>query len=494
MPFEGVPRDESRPLPANAEAEQGLLGSLLIANPAYERVAAFLRPHHFADEVHGRIYEATVRLIERGVVANPVTLRNLFDGDGALQAIGGGAYLARLAQSAVTVINAEHYGRAIVDCWRRRELIGLADLLDRQARAVDLDAPTDTIITAAAGALDALQEAEAANGDGSTRRHAADAALRSLEAAQRAYQAPGQLAGLSTGLNAIDDRLGGLVAGDLIIAGGATGQGKTNLGCTLALNAAQAGAGVAFFSGEMPGDQIGQRFLARLSGVSAHNQRRGAIDRDGWDALMLAHEKLRGLPVHIDDRALSLSRIRGTVRDLRRRRQDVSLIVIDYLQLMGGDEAGMTMFDRVSAAAAGLKAIGKQMGVPVVALAQLNRGPEQREDKRPVLGDLRASGDIENFADQAILIFRQEPYLARAEPVQRADEDPMRFDKRHSEWSMALSASRGEAELIVAKNRHGPVGSARVGFDAARSCFTSERGGYGHAAGAHHQDADLFTG
>lgn len=484
MPFEGITHDDS--LPSNIEAEQGVLAAILLNNAAHASVAEFLKPEHFSNAGLGRLYHGAARLIERGVVANAITLRNMFDDDPAFAEYGAGRYLAELVANAVTIIGAEGYGRIIVDCWRRRELIAVADTLRQQAKRVDLDQPTDDIITATSGALDALQVQEAADGGGSL-RNAADTALASLEAAQRAYQQPGTLAGISTGIGALDDKMGGLVATDLTVAGGPPGSGKTNFGCTLALNAARDGEGVAFFSGEMPADQIAQRFLARLSGVSAHNQRRGNIDRDGWESLIAAQGVLRAMPVHIDDRPLSLSRIRGTVRDLRRRKHPVSLVIADYLQLIDADQANMTRFDRVTAVAVGLKKLAKQLGVAVVALAQMNnRNIEARDDKRPMLSDLRDSGEIENAADTILLIHRAEPYLVRAEPAQRMDEDPMRFDKRHSEWSMALAASRGAAEIIIAKARHGPIGVARIGFDAQRSCFTADKGEHWNAAGEHH--------
>lgn len=487
-PLREPPSEPSIP-PVNTEAEQALIGAIFINPIAYGRVSGFLLPEHFANAVHGRIYAAIGKLIDRGVTANPVTLKNLFDQDGALAEIGGAQYLARLAESAVTIINAEHYGRAIHDLHLRRELINIGQDIVSAGYLHDLDDPATKQIERAEAALMALTVGAATTVAG----HASDASLRALHATQAAYQTPGKLAGLTTGLDGLDQRLGGLAIGNLIVAGGATGQGKTNLGCALALNASEAGIPSIIFSGEMPAEEIGQRLLARLSGVSAHNQRRGAVEPSEWPTLVKAQQQLTMLPLHIDDAPLTLGHIRSMIRDLRHRRHAIQLVVIDYLQLIRlNDQGRHTRFDEVSAAAAGLKALAKQLGVAVVALAQLGRGVDQREDKRPILSDLRMSGDIENFADIVMLIFRQEPYLARAEPVQRANENSLDFDRRHSEWSLALSASRGRAEIIIPKNRHGPTGSVRVGFDAARSTFTNEQH-YGERYGGG-QGSDLFTG
>src|SRR5438105_4059154 len=381
--------------PANIEAEQALLGAILINNTAHSRVAEFLMQEHFGNAVHGRIYAAISRLIERGQIANPVTLKNLFDQDGALAEIGGAQYLARLAEAAVTIINAEHYGRTI---------------------------------------------------------H-------------------------------------GLHPSDLVILAGRPSMGKTALATNIAFNAAKSyrstrgpdgrvivedGAVVGFFSLEMSAEQLATRILAEESGTSSDRIRRGEVRREDFDKFVAASQRLAAVPLYIDDTpALSVAALRTRARRLKRQ-QGLGLIVVDYLQLMRPSVQNRVMENRVqeiSDITRGLKAIAKELDVPVLACAQLSRAVEQREDKRPMLADLRESGSIEQDADVVMFIFREEYYLSRGEPTRRPDESEDKFNDRYDRWKERCETAYGTADIIIAKQPHGPIGTVKLHFEAETTKF-----------------------
>src|SRR5881392_272633 len=472
--------------PANVEAEQALLGAILINNAAHGRVAEFLLPEHFGNAVHGRIYAAISRLIERGQIANPVTLKNLFDQDGALLEIGGAQYLAKLAESAVTIINAEHYGRTIHDLHLRRELITVGQDVVTDAFSHDLDDPAVEQIERAEAKLFELATVGQAEGG----FQAFTTALTSaITLAKAAFKRDGKTVGVATGFVDLDKKLGGLHPSDLIILAGRPSMGKTSLATNIAFGAAKAyrstrgpdgrlivedGAVVGFFSLEMSAEQLATRILAEESGVSSDRIRRGDVSHEDFDKFVQASQQLAALKLFIDHTpALSVAAVRTRARRLKRQ-QGLGLIVIDYLQLMRPSSQNRAMENRVqeiSDITRGLKALAKELGVPVLALSQLSRAVEQREDKRPMLADLRESGSIEQDADVVMFIFREEYYLARAEPSHRPDESAEKFNDRYDRWKERSEAMFGLAEIIIAKQRHGPIGTIKLHFEAETTKF-----------------------
>ena len=472
--------------PYNTEAEQALLGALLINNAAHPRVSEFLQPEHFGNAVHARIYAAMGKLIGRGQVANPVTLKNLFDQDGALAEIGGAQYLARLAGAAVTIINAEDYGRAIHDLYLRRQLIALGEDVVNDAFRHDLDDRATEQIERAEKKLFDLATAGQAEGGF---RDFAGALTSAITIAESAFKKSGKIVGVATGFVDLDKKLGGLHPSDLVILAGRPSMGKTALATNIAFNAARAykplrlpdgrlgaedGAVVGFFSLEMSAEQLATRILAEESGVSSDRIRRGDVSHEDFDRFVQASQELQALKLFIDDTpALSVPALRTRARRLMRQ-QGLGLIVVDYLQLLRPSVQVRSLENRVqeiSDITRGLKALAKELDVPVLALSQLSRADEQREDKRPMLADLRESGSIEQDADVVMFIFREEYYLSRGQPLRRADETDEKYNDRYERWQNRFNEVYGLGEVIIAKQRHGPIGTIKLHFDAETTKF-----------------------
>lgn len=470
--------------PHNFEAEQALLGAVLLSNRAYEKVSEFLRPEHFADPVHGRIFAACGKLIERGQMANPVTLKTFFEGDGGLTEIGGTPYLAQLANSVVSVINAEDYGKLVFDLHLRRELIGLGEDLVNTAFAADLDSTAmDQIGSAEAKLYDLATTGQTEGGFEDFK----SILVGAIAGAEAAHKRQGQLSGVPTGLIDMDSKLGGLHESDLLILAGRPSMGKTALATNIAFNAAYAykeevdslgrkkcvdGAITAFFSLEMSSEQLATRILAEQAEIASHKIRQGEMSNEEFERLVVAAQNLHRLPLYIDDTpALSISAVRTRARRLQRQ-HGLNLIIIDYLQLLRGSSANSeNRVQEVSEITRGLKALAKELSVPVIALSQLSRAVEQREDKRPQLSDLRESGSIEQDADVVMFVFREQYYLERAEPGQRPEESQDKFNERHSKWQERCEEVWNTAEVIIAKQRHGPVGTVRLSFQGEYTKF-----------------------
>ena len=479
-PEPGPPRTP----PYNAEAEQALLGALLLSNAAHARVAEFLAAEHFGNAVHGRIYAAIGKLIERGQIANPVTLKDLFDQDNALADIGGAVYLLRLAESAVTIINTEDYGRHIHDLYLRRQLIAVGEDVVNDAFHQDLDDPAPQQIERAEQKLFDLATA----GHSETGFQPFREALRkAVEQAEAAYKREGRLVGVGTGFRDLDDKLGGLHPSDLVILAGRPSMGKTALATNIAFNAAKAyklasstdgrpatadGAVVGFFSLEMSAEQLAARLLAEESGISSDRIRRGNVNQVNFERFVQASHQLETLRLFIDDTpALSVSGLRTRARRLMRQ-QGLGLVVVDYLQLLRPSVQARSLDNRVqeiSDITRCLKTLAKELNVPVLALSQLSRAVEQREDKRPMLADLRESGSIEQDADIVMFIFREEYYMR--EPSRHGDETEAKFNDRYEEWTRRLERAHGLSEIIIAKQRHGPLGTVKLHFDAETTRF-----------------------
>jgi replicative DNA helicase len=463
--FQNAARSQAEDIAAltSPEAEQGLLGTILRDNQTFHSVIEIIRPADFGVPVHGRIFDAISRLIDRGHVADPITLKNVFDQDGSLTEIGGSQYLARLAASAVTLLNADTYASMIKDLALRRAIVVASDELKTNAFRVSPENGPHELIEEFDWRLLEIDGGRERNapiciGDG------IDAALASAE---QTYKHGGSL-GIQTGLADLDRILGGLQPSDFIVLGGRPSMGKTGAVLSIAHNAARNGYPVLAFSLEMATKQLMARLLAG-TGLSAQDQRRGPISPLQMQLLIEEGDRLRSLPLWIDDTGnASVAHMRR--HSLRQKRQrGLSLIVVDYLQLVRG--YGENRVQEVSSVSRDLKALAKELDVPVLAAAQLSRAVEVRPDKRPLLSDLRDSGTIEQDADVIIFVFREEYYLARAEPLRKAGQSEDEHSKEFDNWAKQLAAVEGIAELIIAKQRQGETGVARARFDAERTRF-----------------------
>jgi replicative DNA helicase len=454
----------SRPPLVSAEAEQGLLGALLISNAAYERVAEFLRPEHFGLGVHGRIYAAIGKLIDDGSVADPVKLAPLFDRDEALSTSGRSRYLATLVTSAVTVINAVDYGRTIHDLYLRRELAAIGQDVIDEAHRIDLDDTGPAQIARTEAKLFALATAGQVSAGFRSFR---EVLARAIAEAEAAYKTGAPVVGVPTGLADLDRLLGGLHKSDLIVIGGRPGMGKSALGVNIAYRAAATGCPAGVFSLEMSGEQLAARILGEVSGIGADRIRRSELGADDFADFLAIGRQLGELALWIDDTpAADVAALRARARRLKRR-HGLDLIVIDYIQLLhsAGDTRGRRPENRVqeiSDITRGLKAMAKELELPVLAISQLSRAVEQREDKRPLLADLRESGSIEQDADVVMFLFREEYYLREPDPADT---------REWNEWRDRIAMVGNKGELNVAKNRHGPLGTIHLRWDHRTTRF-----------------------
>ena len=475
-PFPIGAQTRTQTLPNNLEAEQDLLGALLNDNKILDRLNDRLNAEEFHDPLHGRIFAAIQRLYGRGQLANPVTLKSYFIGDPAFEGTEIEEYLVKLADNVLSLADADDYGEEIHQSYLRRQLIHVADEMIRQARTANLDLPAETQIEEAEQRLFSLAEADSPNG-GLT--PFSGSLTRAIEMAEAASRTRGGLSGVSTGLTDLNRLLGGLQRSDLIILAGRPGMGKTALATNIAFHAATTTRSqekpqhVAFFSLEMSAEQLAIRILAERTGIDSDRIRRGQLEGADFSALVKASGEIEQAPMFIDDTpALSVSQVSSRARRLKRT-HNLGLIVVDYLQLLQAP-LGQRVDNRVqeiSAISRGLKSIAKELNVPVLALSQLSRAVEQREDKRPNLADLRESGSIEQDADVVMFVFREEYYLNKSEPDQRPEESMEHYNTRYERWKEKLEKSTGTAEIIIAKQRHGPTGVVRPNFIAAQTRF-----------------------
>lgn len=488
---DGKVTDANSPLyreqPHSLEAEQGLLGAILINNQSYEKISDFLAPPHFFDPMHARIFDAISKLIERGQIANPVTLKPFFETDAELAAVGGPQYLARLAASISSIVNIYDYGRLIHDLYMRRQLITIGEDMVNGAYDPKIEATANEQLEATEQKLFDLSSKGKVEGGPEPLR---EALIRAMQSAEAAHKSDGKIAGVATGFVDMDKKLGGLHNSDLIILAGRPSMGKTALATNLCFNVARKFAEenmgrdkprtVAFFSLEMSAEQLANRIISEDSGISSEQIRRGNISRDEFSRVIAAANALSRVPFYIDETpALSISALRTRARRLARQ-TDLGLIVIDYLQLMtlpGGFSKGDNRVQEISEITRGLKAIAKELHIPVIALSQLSRQVELREDKRPQLSDLRESGSIEQDADVVMFVYREAYYAERAEPrTQRADESEAEFYSRADQWRGQFDKIKNKAEVIIGKQRHGPIGTVDLYFDPSTTKF----GNYAH--------------
>jgi replicative DNA helicase len=470
--------------PSNVAAEQALLGALLSNNRAYERVSEFLLPDHFADPIHARIYQAIARRIEASQIADPVTLRAEFEHSGVLEEVGGTAYLAQLLTAMVGIINARDYGQAIYDAWIRRQLIEIGETVVNQAFAPEHDLDGTKQIEIAEQSLFDL----ATHGAPDTKMMVFSQALaKAIGNAEAAFRQAGHVSGLSTGLRDLDKKTGGLHPSDLLVLAGRPGMGKTALATKIAFGAAEsllanaraldpeavAKKSVVIFSLEMSSEQLANRLLSEESRVPGERIRRGEINERDFARFVAVSKKLQNLPLYIDDTpAITLSALRTRCRRLQRTR-GLALVVIDYLQLMR-PTPGVRAENRVleiSMITQGLKALAKELNIPVLALSQLSRAVESREDKRPQLSDLRESGSIEQDADAVMFVYRDEYYLQAREPKKMAFDNEEKFQTALEKWQRDMEQVHNKAELLLEKQRHGPTGKIELFFEGEFTRF-----------------------
>ena len=471
--------EPTRTAPHNIEIERQLLGAILVNNETFYRVTDFLEPTHFFVEQHRQIYEKTAHLIRAGKVASPITVKTFFPADAKFGDTPVTQYLLRLAADATTIINAEDYGRTLMDLALRRSLITVGEDMVNVAYDSPIDATPRHQIEEVERKLFSLAESGRFEGGfGSF----GDAVTLAVDMAAAAFERSGHLSGISTGLVDLDRQVGGLQSSDLIILAGRPAMGKTSLATNIAFNIAKAykadtlpdgspktvdGGVVGFFSLEMSSEQLATRILAEQSGVSSSKIRRGDIDVDQFNQLAATAQEMRALPLYIDQSGgLTIGQLSARARRLKRQR-GLDVLVIDYLQLLqgSGKRSSDSRVQEITEITTGLKALAKELNVPVLALSQLSRQVENRDDKRPQLADLRESGSIEQDADVVMFVYREEYYLKSRMPKEGSEE--------FFEWQAQMEQVAGRAEVIVGKQRHGPTGTVNLQFDAEVTRFSS---------------------
>jgi replicative DNA helicase len=466
-----------RQAPHNIEAEQALLGAILVNNDAYYRVSDFLKAEHFDEALHQQIFKVASDMIRAAKRANPVTIKTFLPADQKVGELSIAQYLARLAAESATIINAEDYARSIYDLSVRRKLISIGEDMVNIAYDAPVDLPPAGQIEDAERRL--YEIAETGKYDGGFRDFST-ALNTAIDMASAAYQREGGLSGIATGLHALDSRMGGLQPSDLVIIAGRPGMGKTSLATNIAFNIAHNWRGepaadgspqtldggiVGFFSLEMSAEQLATRIISEQSEISSSKIRRGEITEAEFEKLSFCAQEMARIPLYIDQTGgVSIAQLAARARRLKRQR-GLDVLIVDYIQLMQGSKrASENRVQEVTEITTGLKALAKELNVPIVALSQLSRQVESRDDKRPQLSDLRESGSIEQDADVVLFVFREEYYVANREPKEGTEE--------WFKWDQQLRETRGKAEVIIAKQRHGPTGSANLGFQAMFTRFT----------------------
>ncbi len=468
---------QQRLAPHNAEAERQLLGAILVNNETYYRVSDFLEPVHFFVPPHREIYEKAGQLIRAGKTASPVTLKTFFPAEAKIADLSATQFLLRLAGDAASVINAEDYGRTIQDLAIRRNLIRIGEDMVNIAFDAPIDLPPGQQIDDAERRL--FELAEKGNSDGGFVSFG-DALTETIEMAHAAYKRDGGLSGISTGLVELDRLMGGLQPSDLIVLAGRPAMGKTSLATNIACNIAQSyqneeqldgslktvnGGVVGFFSLEMSAEQLATRIISEQAEISSSKIRRGEIQEHEFEALTACAQQMQTVPLHVDQTGgISIASLVARARRLKRQK-GLDLIVVDYIQLLTGSQRrGDSRVQEITEITTGLKALAKELNVPVIALSQLSRQVESRDDKRPQLSDLRESGSIEQDADVVLFVYRDEYYLSKTEPEDGTPE--------YEVWKDKLERVKGKAEVIIAKQRHGPTGTAHLHFQGEFTRFS----------------------
>ncbi|SIS91032.1 replicative DNA helicase [Roseivivax lentus] len=464
-------------MPHSIEAEQQLLGAILTNNDIYDRVAAIISAKHFYDPVHARIYEVAAARIAQNNLASPVTLKAFMEEDEGLKELGGPAYLMRLAGAAIASFAVKDYAQMIYELAVRRDLIALGRDISAKAAKVDVASePSEQIIEAEQALYQMAEQGQAQRGFVSFLR----AVTGAVNVANAAYKREGGLSGVSTGLVDLDKKLGGLHKSDLLILAGRPSMGKTSLATNIAYNVAKAykrgtredgtegaieGGVVGFYSLEMSAEQLAARILSEAAEVPSEQIRRGDMTEEEFRRFVEAAKSLEACPLYIDDTpALPIAQLAARARRLKRT-HGLDVLMVDYLQLVRGTGKGdQNRVNEIAEISMGLKAIAKELEIPVIALSQLSRQVESREDKRPQLSDLRESGSIEQDADVVMFVFREEYYKEREKP---GDHD---LDKMAA-WQEEMERLHGRAEVIIGKQRHGPIGTVELSFEGQFTRF-----------------------
>ncbi|MHA6323482.1 replicative DNA helicase [Roseivivax sp. CAU 1753] len=463
-------------MPHSIEAEQQLLGAILTNNDVYDRVASIITAKHFYDPVHARIYEVAAARIAKNNLASPVTLKAFMEEDEGLKELGGPAYLMRLAGAAIASFAVKDYATMIYDLAVRRDLIGLGRDISSKAAKVDVASePREQIVEAEQALYRMAEQGQAEQGFQSFLR----AVTSAVNVANAAYKREGGLAGVSTGLNDLDKKLGGLHKSDLLILAGRPSMGKTSLATNIAYNVAKAykrgvrddgtegaieGGVVGFYSLEMSAEQLAARILSEAAEVPSEQIRRGDMTEEEFRRFVEAAKSLEACPLYIDDTpALPIAQLAARARRLKRT-HGLDVLIVDYLQLVRGTGRNDNRVQEIAEISMGLKAIAKELEIPVMALSQLSRQVESREDKRPQLSDLRESGSIEQDADVVMFVFREEYYKEREKP---GDHD---LDKMAA-WQEEMERLHGKAEVVIGKQRHGPIGTVELSFEGQFTRF-----------------------
>ncbi|MEM6712337.1 MAG: replicative DNA helicase [Pseudomonadota bacterium] len=466
-----------RSAPHNAEAEAGLLGAILVNNEAFYRVVDFLLPDHFFLAQHQKLFGAISELIRAGKVATPITVKSYFSDGDMMGELSMAAYLLRLHSEATSIINVVDYGGMIYEFALRRALIGIGEDMVNVAFDATPDHSADSQIETAERQLFSLAEKGRSEqgfmGFGSALEQA-------IHMATSAYQRDGHLSGMATYFKNLDARMGGLQSSDLIILAARPAMGKTSLATNIAYNVAknwrggpgtnnvmetEAGGIVGFFSLEMSSEQLATRILAEQSGISSSRIRRGDIKADEFEKVVMVSQEMHSIPLYIDQTGgLTVGQLAARARRLKRQK-GLDLLILDYLQLLQGSTkaSSQNRVQELTEITTGLKALAKELDVPILALSQLSRQVEARDDKRPQLSDLRESGSIEQDADVVLFIFREEYYLQNKEPKPNTEE--------HLAWQEEMERVHGLAEVLISKQRHGPTGAAKLTFEAELTRF-----------------------
>ena len=466
-----------RHVPYDVEVEQALLGAILVDNQALERVAALLKPEHFYDPLHARIFETMSVAVERGsFVLTPLTLHAAMKADPGLIELGGTAYLAGLAQAAPSMPNVRDFARILHDLAVRRSLIRIGEDIVNTAYEAPTEKGPQAQIAEAEKALYAVSETSK-YGEGPLDFH--EALRRTVESAEKAQARGGRISGITTGFTEIDMVLGGLQPSDLLILAGRPGMGKTALGTNMAFNTARAylrdleagaeypsGAPVLFFSLEMAAQQLSARILSENTEIEGWKIRNGRFSEAEWEKFVLSMQDLSSLPLYIDDTGgISIAQIAARARRLKREK-NIGLIIIDYLQLVEPSRRAENRVQEITEVTKGLKTLAKELNIPILALSQLSRGVDARDDKRPVLSDLRESGSIEQDADVVMFVYREEYYLKSREPEAGSAE--------HAKWMDKLDRATNKAEVLIEKHRHGQTRSIELVFEGNFTRFSNK--------------------
>ena len=459
-------KNQFKELPNNIEAEQAVIGSILVSNDIFDDVSIIIDNKKFYDPVHQKIFAAIENLISKGMLANPITLKNYFENDNSLAELEGHEYLVKLTKFSTTIRQAIEYSKIVYDMHIRRELIKISETMTENASNKILDLPGNKIIEDSERLLFDLAEKGSLN----TSFIKFDQALNyTIEMASNAYKNEEGIVGVPTGLTALDDRLGGMHNSDLLIIAGRPSMGKTALATNIAFHAAKklqlkgTKSSIAFFSLEMSSEQLSTRILAEQSRIKSNDIRRGRISEEQFDKFIETSKNISELPLYIDETpAISIAAMSNRARRIKRL-YGLDLVVVDYIQLMSAANTRDGRVQEISEITKGLKALAKELSVPVLALSQLSRAVEHRDIKKPQLSDLRESGSIEQDADVVMFVYREAYYLERKEPR------PATID--HAEWQAKMNEVSNLAEIIIGKQRHGPTGNINVEFEAMFTKF-----------------------